>query len=582
MAEPDLNAAWAKALLQELARAGAKDAVVCPGSRSSPLAVGAAEPGGPRVWSVVDERSAAFFALGLSRASGRPVPVIATSGSAGAHFLPAAIEAHLGAVPLVLLTADRPWELHGFGAPQTIDQEGLFGRFVRASHALPAPEATDTAFLHLRALVARALGEGQGPLHLNVPFREPLAPTGGPPPPLSKLALDGREGAFLELHRQGALPDLAEVAARVGNVEEGVIVCGPRTPEPGFAEALSELSRATGYPLLAEAVSNARFGSGGDAVVAHYEALLAHPPFAGRVRPGMVLRFGAGLTSKRLQQWLDGSSAEVVVFSDSGLVADPSHRASTVVHAPALAAAQALAAAVGQGPARAGRWRQTFIEAERQARTTLEEAFSSTPETDALTEPRIARDVCAALPPDAPLFVSSSMPIRELDGFGASARAPLQVFANRGANGIDGIVSSASGVAAALGRPTALLTGDLALLHDLGGLLMARRHGLPLTVVVVNNDGGGIFSFLPIASATPHFETLFGTPHGVDLAHVAGLANAVHHTPSSPAGLRAAVAAGMEGGLHLIEVKVPRADNPRVHRALWEQVGQKLGEGPWA
>jgi 2-succinyl-5-enolpyruvyl-6-hydroxy-3-cyclohexene-1-carboxylate synthase len=580
MPGPDLNAAWARALLSEWVRAGARDAVVCPGSRSSPLAVGAAELEGLRVWSVVDERSAAFFALGLARASGRPTLVVATSGSAGAHFLPAAIEAQLSSIPLVLLTADRPWELHDFGAPQTIPQEGLYGRFVRAAHALPVPEATDTAFLHLRALVSRtaqAVARAPGPVHFNVPFREPLAPTGGSPPDLGTRALEG-EGpqpfvAFAA--RQPAAHVLSELTALVQHKPRGVIVCGPRAPERGFAEALFELSRAAGYPLLAEACSNARFGAPPDVcVVGHYEALLAHEPFARAHLPEVVLRFGGGLTSKRLGQWLDASGAHEVLFADGDAVIDPSHRARCVVPGGALDAARALAA---HSCDRADGWTRRFAHAEQRAQAALSSAFA---QDRSLTEPRIARELAASLPPHAELFVSSSMPIRELDAFAAPGRAPLRVHANRGANGIDGIVSTAAGVAASTGRPTVLYTGDLALLHDLGGLLLARRHALSLAIVVVNNDGGGIFSFLPIASATPHFEALFGTPHGLDLRHAAALAGARYDAPESPAALRDALALGLEGGLHLIEVKVPRAQNPGVHRDLWSGVAAALAEGP--
>ncbi len=600
MSPPDLNAAWSRALLQELFHAGARDAVVCPGSRSSPLAVGAAELPGLRVHPVVDERSAAFFALGLSRVSRRPTIVIATSGSAGAHFLPAAVEATLSHIPLVLLTADRPWELHDFGAPQTMPQHGLFGRFAHRAVELPVPEASDAAFIHLRAATSRAAWEARaGVLHVNVPFREPLAPTGGPPPPLSDRALNGRvdrpflEFGALEADEASQRTSIKDVAERLRQSERPVIVCGPHPPDEAFAAAIAALALSRTCPVFVEAASNVRFGMPAEArgqLVTHCEALLAHEPFARGMRPDLVLKLGGGLTSKRLQQWIDGSGADVVVFADApGQVVDPSHVASHVVPGPAKGALAALAGLFASTsgldaqahPARA-RWSAGVLEAERRARVALGEAF----EGDAgpcLSEPLIARELAAQLPSGAPLFVSSSMPIRDLDYFASAERGPLHVHANRGANGIDGIVSTAAGVALASGRPAALLTGDLAFLHDVGGLLTARARKASLAIVVVNNDGGGIFSFLPIAKATPHFEALFGTPHGLDLRHAAALAEARHHVPSNVAEFRAALAEAMEGGLHVVEAKVPpREENPGLHRALWDRVAASLGEGPWS
>ncbi len=592
MSPPDLNAAWSRALLQELFHAGVRDAVVCPGSRSSPLAVGAAELQGLRVHPVVDERSAAFFALGLSRASRRPTIVIATSGSAGAHFLPAAVEATLSSIPLVLLTADRPWELHDFGAPQTMPQEGLYGRFARRALSLPVPEASDTAFIHLRAAVSRAAFEARcAVLHVNVPFREPLAPTGGPPPPLSDRALNGRvDRPFLDLG-EGArpVPSLEDVAERLRRSERPVIVCGPRAPEEGFAEALLQLARAqgVGVPLFVEATSNVRFGLPPEAraqVVTHYEALLAHEPFARNVRPDLVLRFGGGLTSKRLQQWIDGSGADVISFSDADeQVVDPSHAASRVVVGSARESAVSLSGLLGaeRAGAAASRWTAGIVEAERRARLAFDEAFADG--DSRLTEPAVARALAAKLPEGTPLFVSSSMPIRDLDYFASCERGALPVHANRGANGIDGIVSTAAGVALGSGRPSVVLTGDLAFLHDVGGLLTARARHVSLTVVVVNNDGGGIFSFLPIAQATPHFEALFGTPQGLQLRHAAALADATYHAPETAQAFGEALERAAEGGLHVVEVKVPpREQNPGLHRALWERVARALGEGPWS
>ena len=519
MSDANLNQLWARALVEELVRGGVRHAVVCPGSRSSPLALACAQVEGLRAWSIIDERGAGFFALGLAKQSRQPVALVCTSGTAGAHFYPAVIEAAMAQVPLVILTADRPLELQGWGAPQTVPQARLYGEYARQFVDVGLPEASDAALLHLRATVSRAVGQAarapRGAVHLNVPLREPLAPLPGSTldtKHLSPLALEGRTGEpltrILPPSRQPNPRVLDEIRARILATERGVIVCGPRDEDDGFGEAIAALAEATGYPVLAEATSQARFG-GGPFTVSLYDAILRHEAFARAHRPELVLRFGGGLTPKGPQAWVDDSGAEVVLFSDEGALFDPAHRVARVVEGSAVMACAALASGLARGM---GAWARAFLWAEQWSRASLESAFS---EDMSLTEMRIAYDVVAALPEGAHLFVSSSMPIRDVDAFAPATRRRLRVLANRGANGIDGIVSSALGVAAASRRPTVLLTGDLALLHDVGGLLTARRAGVPLTVVVVNNDGGGIFSFLPLAKsdgAQPHYEALWGTP----------------------------------------------------------------------
>jgi 2-succinyl-5-enolpyruvyl-6-hydroxy-3-cyclohexene-1-carboxylate synthase len=586
MSDANLNQLWARAAVEELVRGGVRHAVVCPGSRSSPLALACVRAEGLRTWSVIDERCAGFFALGMAKQSREPVVLVATSGTAGAHFYPAVIEAAMAQVPLVVLTADRPLELQGWGAPQTVPQARFFGDFSRFYADLGLPEAHDAALVHLRATVARAVAVAsrapRGAVQLNVPFREPLAPTQEAfgEERLSARAREGRTGApVTRIVPPVRLPDprvLEELRELVATTERGLIVCGPRDEEDGFAEAIALLSETTGYPVLAEATSQARYG-GGPATLSLYDALLRHEPFAKAHRPELVLRFGGGLTPKGPQAWMDGSGAEVVLFSDEGALFDPNHRAARVVEGSAVAACEVLSRRLSRG---LGTWARSFLWAEQWARAALESAFS---EDLTLTEPRVAHEVVAALPERANLFVSSSMPIRDVDAFAPNQGRRLRVLANRGANGIDGIISSALGVAAASGRPTVLLTGDLAFLHDVGGLLTASREGVPLTVVVVNNDGGGIFSFLPIAQAEgarPHYEPLWGTPHGVDLSHAASLYGARFQRPDSPASLRAAVTEGLKGGLHLIEVRGERAANVDVHRRLFARMSA-LGEGPW-
>jgi 2-succinyl-5-enolpyruvyl-6-hydroxy-3-cyclohexene-1-carboxylate synthase len=468
-------------------------------------------------------------------------------------------------VPLVALTADRPLELHGFGAPQTMDQQHLYGSHVRFFADLGAPEPLEARLRHLRAVVAlacsQALGPQRGPVHLNVPYREPLSGADGavplrdrPAPRIPTPRLQADDAALDEAAR--------EISARA----RGVIVCGPRDADDDLPDAVRALSRSTGYPILAEAASQVRFRT--LEAVAHYDAILKHRPTADALRPEAVIRFGAGLTSKTLQQWLDASSAYTVLVSDDALLFDPAHSANLVLTGDAVATSFSLADRVVRRPEGAS---LPFADADRRARAALEAAFAREEEP---SEPAVARELLAALPAGSQLFVSSSMPVRDVDAWAGRAAA-IRVLANRGVNGIDGVVSSALGAALATGRRTAVLLGDLALLHDLGGLVAAARLGAELTLVVVDNDGGGIFSFLPIASHTPRFEELFGTPHGLDLAHAAALAGARLHSPRTLAGLRAALRE--TGGLHFVHVRSDRTRNVERHRALEAAVASALG-----
>ncbi|MCU0699915.1 MAG: 2-succinyl-5-enolpyruvyl-6-hydroxy-3-cyclohexene-1-carboxylic-acid synthase [Myxococcaceae bacterium] len=545
-----LNQRWAATIAGVFAACGVRDVVVAPGSRSTPLALAFADRSDLRCWSCIDERSAAFFALGLAKGSQRPAAVLCTSGTAGAHFLPALIEAAEGGTPLVAVTADRPAELHGFGAPQTIEQRGLFGRWVRDALSLPEPAEglTDHLVAAVAKLVQRTLAAPRGGVHLNVPFREPLAHPDGLAGPVVKLTVPQFETAR-------GVPDLAPVIEAVTAQERGVIVCGPREREDGFGEAIATLGARLGYPVFAEAASNARFGFP-DAVWA-FDAMARSASFLQRLAPRVVLRFGGGLTLKAPQAWLDASGARLFEFSDDGAVFDPQHHAEAVFSGDVVAMIRALTPA----QARTGPLPGLVASAQRRAESVLSQRG------DRIEEALVARALVRALPAGTNLVVSSSMPIRDVDAF-ASSPERLHVFTNRGVNGIDGVVSTALGVSGATGRPTALLIGDVAALHDLSGWLLASTASAPLVAVVVNNDGGGIFNFLPVAERTPHFERFFATPQPVDFAHVSSLARATLHRPASLEDFARVVRAGLAGGVHLVEVRTERKANVEAHKVL--------------
>ncbi|MCB9724829.1 MAG: 2-succinyl-5-enolpyruvyl-6-hydroxy-3-cyclohexene-1-carboxylic-acid synthase [Spirochaetaceae bacterium] len=554
--EADSEAAWAycAAFFEALRQAGVEHVVISPGSRSTPLAIVAEATPGLRTWIVLDERSAAFFGLGLGRASRRPAALVCTSGTAAANYLPAIVEAHHARVPLVVLTADRPPELRDWGAGQTIEQTGLFGRHPRWAAEVPIAGAGDDALRHARRLAARAVavavGRPAGAVHLNWPFREPLEPpagwsTGSP----AEIAASGggadvrieggrasggssvsvpADDPGLRFTTAGEQADPADVAALVALARQeraGVVCCGPMDPAPGLARAIRDFARAAGWPVLADPASSLRGGcEGGDPIVlAMGDALARAPGFVAQRRPRVVLRLGEAPVSKAQRLWLEAADPAAVWWLDEGQQwGEPSRRATRVVRGGAASLLSSAADALGGDPASDSEWCRAFVAADQAAGQALETHART---DDAWSGLSIATSLARRLPGDATLFASNSMAIRLLDLALPTGASPLRVFANRGASGIDGVTSTALGVAAAGPGRSVLLTGDLAFLHDLSGLLLARREPLPLTIVVLDDDGGGIFSFLPIAARgeAVRFDRLFRTPHGVDLAQAAPL-----------------------------------------------------------
>jgi 2-succinyl-5-enolpyruvyl-6-hydroxy-3-cyclohexene-1-carboxylate synthase len=557
-------ATFCATLVDEWVRGGLTDAVVAPGSRSTPLALALAGHPAVRVHMHLDERSAAFVALGLGVATGRPAIVLCTSGTAAANLHPAVVEAHQGEVPLVVCTADRPPELRDTGAPQTIDQWGLFTTSVRWFHDPGVPD--DSAAASWRGLAARALldatGPRPGPVHLNLPFREPLV---GEPGPLPAPRADRwhRLLAGPPSLRPGQLDDLAAVL----DGPRGVIVAGRGAGDP---EAVHALADAAGWPVLADPVSGCRLPR--PATVAAFDDLLRHDGFARDHTPQVVLRLGAAPASKVLAQWLAGSGAVQVQVHPTAAWLDADRTAALRVVADPAAACRALAGRVAGG--RGTPWAARWARAEAAAQDAIDRALASHPEA---TEPSVARATLHALPAGATFVVSSSMPVRDVEWYGRP-RDGVRVVANRGANGIDGVTSTAVGVAMA-GGVTALLIGDVAFLHDANGLLGAAGRGIDLAIVCIDNGGGGIFSFLPQASMVEpdRFEQLFGTPHGVDVAAVAAAHDvACDEVVAAPDVAEAVAAAVDAGGVRLVRVRTDRAANVAVHAELHAAVTATL------
>jgi 2-succinyl-5-enolpyruvyl-6-hydroxy-3-cyclohexene-1-carboxylate synthase len=618
---------FALTLVDELARAGLTDACLAPGSRSAPLALALAEHPAVRVHVHVDERSAAFFALGAAKRAGRPAAVLCTSGTAAANLHPAVLEADHARAPLLLLTADRPPELRGTGANQATDQLKLYGAAVRWFCEVGPPADGPDAGRYWRSLASRAwaaaTGPPAGPVHLNLAFAEPLVPpvqvqpgaakpaaappappqpggaAGGtaPPPPQAAAAGWPQLGGEPAPGRPGGAPwtaapaatyppggaEVAALAAAVREAPRGVLVAGWGAElDPRAADLFAA---ASGWPVLADPLSGARRGPH---AVSTYDGLLRAPRFAAAHRPDLAVRVGGGSTSKALARWLDESVPQVLVDPAGGWL-DPGRTASLRLVADPSALLAATAAALGgregarppdpgapalAGP-RGGDWLAGWLQAERLARGAIDGLLDGWPEP---FEGQVARDLVAGLPDGATLVVGSSMPVRDVDAF-ARPRDGLRFVANRGLSGIDGFVATTLGVAAAGEEPVAALCGDLTLLHDASTLLGAAGRPRGAVLVVCDNDGGGIFSFLPQARLPAElFEQLFGTPHGLDLAALAAAARLPCRQVEKAADLLPALHAALAGGgTELLLVAGDRATNLARHRAVTEAVAAAVG-----
>jgi len=565
-----------RAFVDELARCGMRDACTSPGSRNAPLILALAGEERLRSHSHIDERAAGFFALGLAKASGLPVAVTCTSGTAAAELLPAAIEAHEARVPLLLLTADRPAELRDVGAGQAIDQLKLYGSAVKWFVEVSPAGAGPAQMRWIRTLACRAYWtalEGRpGAVHLNFPLREPLIGSEEPPADDSGRA-DGapfvRRGSGVSATTSDTFKPFMDA---IEGARRGVVVAGRYEREAPLGEAASAFAQAAGWPLLADPMSGARRG---DAAIAHYDALLRTEQLGEELRPDLVLRVGDLPVSKPLRAWLARLRGVTQIALDpEGAWQDPD--AAVSLSLP-LAPAETLSALAGFSGREAGpqpaepEWLAAWRAADERASSAIEGVVAAA----GLSEPRIAAELGTLLPAEATLFVASSMPVRDIETFWPARPDPPRVLCNRGANGIDGTISSAFGAAAAnRGRPTVLLIGDVALAHDIGGLLAARRLGLKLTIVALENGGGGIFDFLEVARsplASAHYEAHVATPAGLDLAAVAALYGLDHESPRDVGGFRESIERAFASTRStIVEVRTERGANVELHRRVWE------------
>lgn len=578
-----LNRLWSSLLIEELARHGVEYCCISPGSRSSPLTVAAARHRRVRTIVCHDERGAAFHALGYARAAGKPAVLLCTSGTAAANYYPALIEAALDHVPLLALSADRPPELQETGANQTIRQSHLFGSYCKWFFALPCPTPTIAPAMLLTTVnqaVYQALGYPAGPVHLNCAFREPLEPATQPVAPdyldsLSRwLESNTPYTRYPPARPMPVSDDVERISQLIDAAPAGLAVVG-RLSAAVERDAVERLLRRLQWPVHADVTSGLRLGAG--PVTYYFDQLLLSAALRSRYRPTVLLHLGGQVVSKRLLEFIDDSPSlehYIVVQPHPGRY-DPTHRVSWHVEAAIEPFCEALSARLepGGGQARELTALSAAVDAVTQA------FIESEP---SLNEIAVARTLSEHIPADHGLWLASSMPIRDMDMYASPAGPPVRVGANRGASGIEGGVAAAAGFAVGLNRPVTLLTGDLALLHDLNSLLLVTKIQQPLIIVVINNDGGGIFSFLPIAAYEDVFEPYFVAPHGLRFQAAAQLFGLDYAAPATLvefiACYRAALAAGKSS---LIEVITDRDENRRLHRTLQRAIVERI-DRHWA
>ncbi|RXK56713.1 2-succinyl-5-enolpyruvyl-6-hydroxy-3-cyclohexene-1-carboxylic-acid synthase [Oleiharenicola lentus] len=564
------NTLWCSVLVETLVRCGLRQAVISPGSRSAPLTFALARHAGIETIPVLDERSASFFALGLAKQHRRPVALVCTSGTAAANFLPAVVEAHESGVPLLVLTADRPPELRDCHSGQTIDQVKIYGGYVNFQHELAVPQATLQMLRYLRQTVAYAFARtslpAAGAVHLNCPFRDPLVPL----PDQAALPTASEMRGFFDGLRPPAGPVATGLAGGLRFKQRGIIVVGPIESAAGgrCAENVGRISRALGWPVLADALSPVRMQArSAGAVVAHYDTMLRNDKVATMLRPEQVICLGGWPTSKVLRMWLQQADPEVVLVTDRATNEDALHLRTRVESAnPAVWGGHFRGRRALSGYAK--EWLRTDARVGRALNAALKSVKN-------LVEPVWPALLAASLPAGTPCFFASSMPVRDAEYLWPLGNRGQRIFFNRGANGIDGTLSTALGVAHG-GAPATLVTGDLSLLHDTNGFLTVPKLRGSLTILLINNNGGGIFGHLPVAQFEPPFEEFFATPQNVDFARLCATYGVAHRVVKSAAHLAQALAKLPQRGVRVLELRTDRRRDAAWRKETFAAVAAKL------
>jgi 2-succinyl-5-enolpyruvyl-6-hydroxy-3-cyclohexene-1-carboxylate synthase len=567
------NSLWCSVLVETLSRLGVRYAVISPGSRSAPLTVAFAAHPDIAAIPVLDERSAAFFALGLAKQRSAPVALVCTSGTAGANYFPAIIEARETGVPLLVITADRPPEMRACASGQTIDQQKLYGSHVNFFHELATPEADLSRLRYLRQTVMhaceRTLQPFAGPVHLNAPFRDPLAPIADGVADKFSRGIDW-EVFFAQVIRAEPAGAMAEIPPLAIDVH-GVIVAGPAQPadETAYVAEVGEIARRLGWPVLADGLSPLRNQAAGvPNLVTCYDVILRNANAAERLRPEIVLCLGGWPTSKVLRTWLAAADAPTWLVGESADNRDALHgRTRSWRMSLAALGAQLPRATDPNG------YERLWASFERKVRPVLDDRLRAMTE---MFEGRAAWLLAQHLPEETPLFMAGSMPVRDVEYFWPPNDRRIRPFGNRGANGIDGTLSTALGLAHG-GAPAVLLTGDLALLHDTNGFLLRPKFQGSLTIVLINNRGGGIFEHLPMAAFEPPFEEYFATPQEADFGKLCSAYGCDHVAVRDWAHFTELIASLPAAGIRVLEIRTDRKRDAALRKQLFADVAAVLG-----
>ncbi len=583
------NYAFAGAFVEELARCGLRHVCICPGSRSSPLTISFARHPDIKKWVHLDERSASFFALGMARSLGEPVALVCTSGTAAANLYPAVAEARLSLVPVILLTADRPPEVSEWGALQTINQPNMYGPHAKWSVNMPPPEATHALMAFVRSTACRAFATAleppSGPVHVNFPFRDPLEPAVIPEDipdtaeDIADVAWHGRADKSPYIHvstseRRPVAGDVERLAGELASMERGVIVCGPQS-DPELAMGVSALAKRLSYPILADPLSQVRCGPHDRSMVVDcYDAFLRDSELGASLAPEVVLRFGALPTTKTISQYLElHRAARHIVVDEGHGWKDPLHVTSDILHVDPVLLCGGIVSSL-EVDRTAGPWASRWRRVAAATRAGIEREVSGFQQ---MFEGKVFSQLSQLLPENATLFAGNSMPVRDMETFFPSGAKRIRFMTNRGASGIDGVISTALGASAVCGGRLVLVIGDISFYHDMNGLLAAKAYGLDATIIVINNDGGGIFSFLPQAAYEDVFETYFGTSHGLTFRATAELYNLGYRKVEEWRQFQEAVAESMNrSGTEIIEIPCDRALNVALHRQVWAAVAASV------
>ncbi|RSK28280.1 2-succinyl-5-enolpyruvyl-6-hydroxy-3-cyclohexene-1-carboxylic-acid synthase [Bacillus sp. HMF5848] len=563
---------YVAAFIQQLSTLNITDVVVSPGSRSTPIAMLMAEHPSMNVTIHIDERSAAFFALGLAKRVKRPVVLVCTSGTAAANYYPAIVEARYSNIPILVVTADRPHELRDVGAPQAIDQIKMYGDYPKWFVEMGIPEDTEDVLRYVRMVAARAVhtagSRPMGPVHINMPLREPLVPDLNN----ENLWSDIEQQQLAKVTPPARFIDdlyLNEYANLFSSHERGLIVVGDLQNYSEQREILN-LAEKLQYPVLADPLSQLRSYKH-PLLIDGYDAFLKNDVTSELLKPDIVIRFGAMPVSKAFMLFLKKQQdCKQLIVDGSGEWRDPNSQAWDVIHCDEAYFSSRIPSYLEKK--QKTKWVQTWLQINTITQSIMQQSIDS----EILFEGRIIQELQRNLPNNSHLFVGNSMPIRDLDSFFCASDKTIHIYANRGANGIDGVVSSALGVAS-VSKPTVLVIGDLSFYHDLNGLLAARMHNIPLTIVLVNNNGGGIFSFLPQAAETKHFEHLFGTPTDLQFEHAVKMYGGVYTLATNWHEFQVQLVNSFDRAtLTVIELKTNRYENVEIHRTLWNNVSQEI------